>query len=388
MWLINIIKVAVIWFCDLVNRIFDPFELPPTYQMTDLEWLEQLFWADINARFYQPSGEFLYELPRPEDAGDTAIFQGFATALKILKGADIERELDFIHSLLPNGSLIRGFYPDGRPNDTASNDSATGIMFFFYVALWYGTPEQRKAAGALLRTWASHIRAHNWAICDLKGDPTTYGKLEQGILTDPLRISLLLAILAVARVYDPSFGADYSELYFKYKELLPYAKVSFLWWGKDHDFHRAAIHLHVLYKMTNDPIYRDGLRRIWRISEKTDNAWIYTLCSIAMDAPSNEPVKRRLSTFDFGRRQEGSLESLNPDVPTVKWPPFKIFGEDPVERCKYALPFYTRGSQDFFWQRNAFSKNEWVGKNWPAPYHSGLDFLLCYWLAKREGLLK
>lgn len=388
MWVINLVKVAVVWFCDLVNKLFDPFKLPPQYATTDLEWLEQLFWHDINVRFYQPSGEFLYELPRPEDAGDTALFQGLATALKILRGEDINKELDFIHSLLPNGSLIRGFYPDGRPNDTTSNDSATGIMFFFFTALWYGNPQQRYAAGAMLRTWANNLRAHNWALCDLQGKPTKFGKLEQGILTDPLRVTLLLAILAVARVYDSSFGADYAEIYNKYKPILPYARLNFLWWGKSYDAHRAAIHLHVLYKMTNDDVYRDGLLRTWRTSEKADNAWIYALCSVAMKSPSNEPVKRRLSTFSFEGKYRGSLETINNDVPTVNWPPFTIFGEEKRVRCKYALPFYKRGSQDFFWQRSMFSKDEWVGKKEPAPYHSGLDFLLCYWLAKREGLLK
>lgn len=376
----NYIKVAAIILADLMNKIYNPFQMPPSYDpVSDPAKLETLFYADAQARFFQPTGEFLYELPRPADAGDTALFQGLATAMKIMRNADTLKERFFIHSLFPNGSLVRGFYADGTPNDTTSNDSATGMLFFFYTAFMYGDSDTRDSAGAILRTWANNLRAHNWALCDLKGTPTQYGQLEQGWKTDPLRITLLLGILFMASAYDKSFSQDYIHFYNLYHPILAYPKVSLLWWGKDYDTHRAAIHLHVLYQMTKDPIYKKGLLRIARITEREDNAWVYTLCSVAMDKPDGSIVKRRLATFDFNRRQLGTVESLNPGVPSVKW------GND--VRAKYALPFYQRGSQEFFWQRCMFSKNEWIAKNWPQPYHSGLDFLICGWLASRLGLI-
>lgn len=387
MLIINLVKVAIIWLADLINKVFDPFKQFISYNAAaSLEKLEQQFSNDLNARIYH--GEFFYESPRPVDAGDTAIWQGFMTAMKILKGVDTRQEREFIKSLFIDGALIRGRWPDGRPNDTASNDSATGMLFFFYVALYYGNSEERAMAGRLVCAWASHIKAHGWALCDLQGNPTRFGKLEQGaFLTDPLRITLLLGILAVARTYDPAFADDYAKLYKKHKQILPYAKVSFLWWGKDYDTHRAAVHLHVLYHIMGDEVYRDGLRRTWRVSEKTQNAWVYALCALALADRNDKMVQQRLSTFDFERRQLGAVESLNPGAPTVKWPPFKIFGEEVKERCRYALPFWRRGSQDFFWQRNPFSKDEWVGQKEAHVYHSGLDFLICYWLAKRSGIL-
>lgn len=377
----NYAKVGGIWLTDLVNRIYYPFEDAPDYQpVCDPNTLGTLFYADIVLRFFQPTGEFFYQLPRPEDAGDTALFQGLATSLKILKGVDTLRERMFIHSLFPNGSLIRGFYPDGRPNDTTSNDSATGMLFFFHTALWYGTDAERASAGAILRTWASNLRANKWALCDLQGNPTKYGALEQGWKTDPLRLTLLLGILAVAGAYDPSFSQDYADLYAKYRPILAYPKVNLLWWGQDYDTHRAAIHLHVLYQMTKDEVYKRGLLRIWRNTHKERNAWVYTLCSIAMDRPDGAIVRQRLAEFDFGRRQLGNIESLNPSAPSVKW--------GGKVRCKFALPFFLRGSQEFFWQRNSFSKDEWVGNKTAGVYHSGLDFLLCGWLANRLGLLR
>lgn len=388
MLIVNLIKVAVIWFADLVNKIFDPFKMLVSYNAaTDLEKLEQKFWDDLNARFYQPTGEFLYELPRPVDAGDTAIFQGLATAMKILRGENTEQDRAFIRSLFVDGTLIRGFWPDGTPNDSTSNDSATGMLFFFYVALFYGNQEERDMAGELVCAWAHNLKERNWALCDLIGHPTKFGKLEQGLLTDPLRITLLLGILAIARVYDHSFADDYAKLYGKYKHLLPYAKVNFLWWGKDYDTHRAAIHLHVLYKTMGDEVYRKGLQRTWRVVRKTQNAWVYTLCVAALEDREDYAVYRRLSTFDFDRHMQGAVESLNPGAPTVKWPPIKLFGEEVRERCRYALPFWRRGSQEFFWLRNLFSKDEWVGVKEAYVYHSRLDYLLCYWMAKREGIL-
>jgi hypothetical protein len=377
---VNWIKVGAICGTDLINKVYDPFELPPAYDPISYPaTLEPLFYADLEARFMQSSGEFFYQIPRPTDAGDTALFQGLVTGMKILKGADVTKQVDFLKQLFLNGTLIRGYYADqiGDPNDTTSNDSATGMLFFFYVALRWGSDDVRGKAGALLRTWVNNLRAHAWALVNLHGNPTKYGQLEDGIKTDPLRMTLLLAILSVAMAYDPSFNQDYADLYNRYRPILAYPKVKLLWWDTDYDTHRAAIHLHVLYWMTKDEVYARGLRRIWRIVEKTQNAWVYTLCASAMEKPDGSFIRRALSTFDFNRRQLGTLESLNPDVPSVKW------GSN--VRCKYALPFYKRGSQEFFWQRSMFSKDEWVGNTWGGVYHSGLDFLICGWLANRLG---
>lgn len=378
---VNWLKVGAIWLTDLVNKVYDPFIEPLDYDpICDPKSLETLFSADLEARFIQPWGEFFYQIPRPLDAGDTALFQGLCTAMKILKNADVTNQLMFISKLFINGTLIRGYdLHTGAPNDTTSNDSATGMLFFFYVALHWGNDDVRTKAGALLRTWVNNLRAHNWALTDLQGNPTQYGALEDGIKTDPLRITLLLGILSVAMAYDPSFNLDYADLYSQYKPLLAYPKVKLLWWDTDYDTHRAAIHLHILAWMTKDEVYIKGLNRLWRISEKTQNAWVYTLCApFLTENKDDNLVRRMLSTFDFNRRQLGTVQSLNPDVPSVKW------GSN--IRAKYALPLYRRGSQEFFWQRNMFSKDEWVGNTTGGTYHSGLDFLICGWLANRLGL--
>lgn len=391
MWFVNYFKVAVIWLTDLINRCYDPFELPPAADPTSFPPSQEgLFYADLEARFMQPWGEFFYQIPRPVDAGDTALFQGLCTGMKILKNADVTNQLMFISKLFINGTLIRGYdLNTGAPNDTTSNDSATGLLFFFYCALRWGTDDVRAKAGALLRTWVNNLRAHNWALVDLQGNPTKYGALEDGIMTDPLRMTTLLGILAVARAYDSSIGQDYADLYLMYRPILAYPKVKLLWWDTSYDTHRAAIALHILYYMTNDEVYKEGLQRIWRISEKTQNAWVYTLCAPALDSVDGSLLGRMLSTFSFSKRQLGNVESLNDDQPSVSWPPALPFGLTTLtKRCKYALPLYKRGSQDFFWQRHMLSLDEWVGNKTADTYHSGLDYLICGWLAHRLGILQ
>jgi hypothetical protein len=305
----------------------------------------------------------------------------------------VSTQLAFIQTLFVNGVLIRGYYPaNGAPNDTTSNDSATGMIMFFYAALRWGTPDVRAKAGALLRLWINSLIAHEGALVDLQGNPTQYGQLDNGLLTDPLRVTAYLAILMLGMTYDSTNVAahdEYARVFNLYKPILPYAKVKLLWWDTSYDTHRAAIHLHVLANLTGEGLYKEGLKRIWRISHKENNAWVYVLVRDALDTRDDALVGRILGTFDFNRRQLGSIESLNPGVPSVSWPPTwvpSLLGS-PIERCRYALPISQRGSQDFFWQRCMFSKDEWIGKNWPEPYHSGLDILLCGWMASRLGIL-
>lgn len=366
MWLINVVKVAAIWLCDLINKCYDPFKQATLPVVTDdLARLEAALFSHLQT-VHVVNGSFAYEIPMPEDEGDYALFQGLYLAMLAFRGAmpsQIAQALISVNDLFRNNILIRGFYPDGTPNDTTSNDSATGIVF----GLWAINDRE------LAQRWAQKICDSGYALTDLAGKPTKFGQLDDGWKTDPLRITLLLAILALG---GPSLKSHYDKLYKKYKLLLKYPKVKLLWWDTDYDTHRAAIHLHVLWDLTRDSIYLDGLRRIHRIMRKSNNAWVETLCAPAVDF--KDVNLSMLSTFTYTDRVKGTLESLN-DVDSIKWGN-KI-------RARQTLPMNRRGSQEFFWQRNMFSKDEWIAKNWSEPYHSGLDFLICYWLAVRQGLL-
>jgi hypothetical protein len=373
---VNYLKVAAIWAADTVNLCYDPFEenvaLPKVSELPDLD---NSFATEIEQEFYLPTGEFLYQHPRPNDAGDTAIWQGIFTGMRILRGDDVTVPLRFLKSLFVDNALVRGYYPDGTPNDTTSNDSATGPLFAFYCALRFGDASTKEQAGKLLLPWIKNIKDHGWALVDRNGQATSYGQLDNGVLSDPLRVTLLLALLGLAMSYDPSYHADYVQLYAKYKPILAYPKVKLLWLDTSYDTHRAAIGLHILYWLTRDEVYKKGLQRIWRITSKENNAWVATLCSEAVAQSYNPTVSQVLQTFDYKKRQLGNMESLNPDWPSVNW--------GGTVRAKSPLPLNRRGSQDFFWQRNMMSRDEWVGVKSPDTFHSGLDFLVCYWLAQK-----
>lgn len=379
--LLHLLEVGLIWIADTINKFYSPFKASQYGVLVNdlLVQLEQQLYVHLNTSFVT-NGRFKYQLPMPEDEGDAALFQGLYTGMMNLKHTEVTPELRAANAALGgffvDGVLIRGIRSDGTVNDTTSNDSATGMLFGLYHIWRKGTWE----ADATIQRWAFKIIESGYALTNLKGVPTKYGQLEDGVKTDPLRITLLLAILALAahtNVTNQGYFADhYKKLYLKYKLLLKYPKVKLLWWDTDYDTHRAAIHLHVLYNLTGDAVYADGLGRIARITEKENNSWVQILCWPFNGATINTTM---MHTFTFEHRIKGNIESLNsPYFPGVKW------GDN--TRSVTALPMHHRGSQEFFWQRNMFSLDEWVGNAKAGTYHSGLDFLVAYWLAVRLKL--
>lgn len=380
---INLIKVAGIWLCDIVNKVYDPFIKIGYDVQVDLGNLERLFYQQLKTSYVE-NGRFKYQLPMPEDDGDAALFQGLYTAMMNFKHKEPTSETQQANaamgSFFVDGRLIRGVRSDGTINDTTSNDSATGMLFGLY-SIWLRSTWE---ADATIQRWAYRIVDSGYSLTNLDGVPTQYGQLEQGWKTDPLRLTLLLTILALAartNVTNPNYyKAHYDKLYTKYRLLLRYPKVKLLWWDTDYDTHRAAIHLHILYSLTNDELYADGLRRIHRITRNNNNAWVELLCRPAV--PAMDVDLSILHTFNFWRRLKGNVESINSTLP----------GAQPVTwggkiRSKYVQPIANRGSQEFFWQRNMFSMDEWVGNAEAGVYHCGLDFLLAYWFAVRLKLL-
>lgn len=366
---VNLIKVALIWLADTINWIWNPFKQRLFAGHLDAN-LEPLYFNHLQGFVHE--GRFSYQDPMPEDSGDEALFQGLYVGMLALKGSPLlDEAVEQLGNLFVDGRLLRGHRKDGSINDTASNDQATGMLFGLYCLSLKSHP----AAKELITTWANRIVKDNYALCDLDGRPTKYGALEQGIKTDPLRMTLLLAILALAEKYQLKFKWHYDELYRKYRPLLKYPKVKLLWWDTDYDTHRAAIHLHVLYKGTFNPIYRKGMERLVRITRKENNAWANILCSVATPGNVNWSI---LTTFDQTRLEGVKERGVPANTELVKW------GNE--TRSRSTLPIYARGSQEFFWQRNMFSVMEWHGTTVPYIFHTGLDWLLAYWLGKHEGV--
>ena len=372
MILINLIKMFAIWLADTINLCYYPFlETHFAEGQVPLKDLEEHYAKDLEANF-KAGWLFLYETPIPEDRGDHALFQGLYTGMRALKGGNIDDAIEGLGHFFLDDTLIRGYWDDGRPNDTTSNDSATGALFGLYCVWKYNGPK----ANPLILRWADKVVKSDYALTDLSGEPTKYGKLADGIMTDPLRITLLLALLALARKIDSRYDDIYERIYNRYREILPYPKVKLLWWDTDYDTHRAAIHLHILYMLTGDLTYKAGLRRLHRICRAETNPWVNILCSPALGL---ENVNLSLlNTFETAMVRTNVRTQNSHYHWSVKW--------GKKLRAKSPLPIYRRGSQEFFWQRNPFSLDEWPNNEVANKRHSSLDFLLCYWMAKRLGL--
>lgn len=378
--MINYLKVGLVWVADMINELYSPFKKATYPHVQDLHELEYRFYHDVLPPFVK-EGHFAYELPLPQDHGDSALFQGLYTAMINLKFpndcTEVREANAALGSYFINSTLVRGRREDGTINDSTSNDSGTGVLFGLYHIWRRGTGE----ASHTVQRWADRIIDAGYALTDLEGEPTRYGKLEDGIKTDPLRLTLLLGILRLAHqsskegtVFDSKYEEHYERLYRKYRPILKYPKVRLLWLDTDYDTHRAAIHLHVLFALTGDAVFASGLKRLSRITRKENNAWVQLLCH-----PFGEADYSILRTFNPLRVMDGNVESVN-NVPSVKW--------GKRIRSVEALPMDRRGSQEFPWQRNMFSKDEWVGNTTAGAYHSGLGYLLPYWLGTRLGLLK
>ena len=372
------IASRLINFSDVLNRVFDPFEKTyyPEY-VTDLKALDSQFYQHMIEKFVE-DGKFRYQLPMPPDHGDEALYQGFYLALECIRpGSEMvksQQALIALSNLFDQGRLMRGKNIDGTWNDTTSNDSATGAIFGLHHAIRMNMIGAR----TILSLWVSNIVKNEYALVDLNNKPTKYGKLEDGIKSDPLRITLLLAILKEASFIDGKFETHYKKLYKKYYDFLAYPKVKIFWLDTEYDTQRAAIHLNILYTLTKDEVYKQGLRRLHKICWKSNNAFVEALCAGAV--PSCELDFDILKTFTLQHKLKGNVETINSDwAPQVKW------GKH--IRCAYALPIDKRGSQEFLWSRNMFSLDEWVGFKEPVVYHSGLDYLLAYNIALTQNLL-
>lgn len=392
--MINWLKVKAFQLADKITLANDPFDefkrkIVPAHADVTLDNIEQLFFQQIQDQFLLSNGIFTIRKTYPGEAidlGDQALWHGMYCAMlanRYMKTKD-DKTLRYLtlglaaawNILLEKELLVRGRDPvTGRFEDDASNDTLTGIL----AACFYA-----KKAGVdikpLIFPVVNELLDHDYSLVDQDGKPTTFGKLEQGILTDPLRLTLLLACLKVADVAGHPVAQDhYVNLRDRYRSLIPYALVQLkgplVNLGQDYDVWRAAMHLQVLKVLDTslfDPCTQ-GLQRIWRLSEKSYNPFLMRLC---FAENTFNRGRERLTEFDPLNRglqletdNTSKLESLG--LIRVLWKSQNMASQP--------LPFWMMDQQDFFWQRNLFSLGGWKGYTDERMRFSGLDFLCAYW---------
>lgn len=393
--LANVVKVGAIWATDAVNAIYDPFrnfdrpEEPKYFE--HLKEKAVKFETDLQDFWWPTHNVFLYTLPG--NSGDQALWHGVYTAMLASKysvtGAlvDITVLEEAVKGLLshqqplgePLPRLIRGWREDGTYEDEVSNDQASGHLLGIYFAWKYGNVACRVAAKTLITGLADELAINSNNLINADGSPTKHGKLENGLYTDPLNLTLLLAIykLAYEIVGENLYKIRYDDLCEKYRILIPYAKVKLLWLDEQQAGHRAAIHYTILCDLEKDHDlnrkYLRGLLRVWRISRKGANPWIYFLVRrICLVDPAHENlVRKHLKEFTLEDKQHNAERINSTGVETFKWGGHL--------RCRQPLPRWRVGSQDFFWQRHLYSADDWIGNGTGNLRHNGGDFLAAYW---------
>jgi hypothetical protein len=422
MGLIESIKAAAIRATDCANKLNDPFlpfDRPAfTKEQKKLSDLEVEFYQDLVNHFWGCDGQvLLHRIPLPPgsplDTGDQAIWHGVLTAALALRyhlSTDSEQKDTYGHLVDASKGLrlhqtahgeakprlIRGISDDLKTwQDDASNDSATGHLLGIYFGWRFGPETMRPVFAQLAGGLGAELLNHGHALVRADGTPTTYGALEQGWKTDPLRISLALAVYATAASLTgvPEFAKAYSDLFARYGKLACYPKVKLWWIDNQNDTHRAAIHLAILADLTiGEPcaLYCRGLRRIREMTAKEGNVWVNALCG--WGTQSGYPDDRDLALkvlseftlkdkqFNDGKENYPIPEQFtNAGIRAVKW------GD--TYRASQPLPRWSVRAQDFFWQRNLRSLD--VGSKGAEPDSrlNGGDFLAAYWLSRLTNIL-
>lgn len=408
MGLFSKIKALGIRAIDKLNKMHDPFDefTRPILRRTNETLISKAgrFEDQLRQEFILENNVFNYRKVydgEPLDLGDQCFWHGICTAMHAFKYSVTNDPTDAknlqamiaasaIHHYGPNLYLIRGITPDKtRFADDASNDSLTGHIAGLWWGWKYGDAACRVVASSIIKNVAEELISNEDSLVNQDGTHTTYGELVQGWKTDPLRLTLALAVYTTAFKVtgNPTFNERVQTLYRAYHEIVGFPKVMLWSWEKDYDTHRAAIHLSILADTASRETLdrcRYGLNRIWEMKRKTADPWLMALCARHGCTPTEDvaSVSRRLHEYEFDERgpQIERLNSKNEDY-------WKLVGVTFFEwgghlRSSQPLPFWKIGAQDFFPQRNLFSVDNWEGSTDTRLKYSGLDFLASYWLCR------
>lgn len=420
-WLSDQLKRLLIVASDIVNLIdpFDEFDRVQYPKYFEYLWEKAKKFEDDARMYFYWSGRSIWcatttptavpGMQNPINIGDQCLWHGVWTALWAIKYSvtkdigDLSTLHDCFQGLMahqtPKGEvtkrLIRGVDVLGNVTDDVSNDQASGHLAGIYFMWKYGDDTCRDGAKVLIKGLADELLANNHCLVNMFGKPTTYGALEQGWKTDPLRLTLLLAIYkaAGAMTGELVYIDTYNSLVSKHNAILRYAKVRLLWVDKDYDTHRAAIHYTILCDLETDSTlhrsYFKGLERVWRIARKSANPWIFYLVRRQGSLPQQEldRVLKHLTEMTL-EDKSFNLEKIN-SANRQQWADegMRFFSWGGHIRSSQPLPRWKVGSQDFFWQRTMYAVDDWIGNKQPDTRHSGLDFLISYWGLRSLNLI-
>lgn len=433
MGLISYFKTIGLATADAYTRAanpYDPFDRPALPKsLRTLRQREAECWSDFQRNFW-----FFDELivsriplgvsPPRLDLGDQALWHGIYTAMLAMKYAlsvdgeerirltsligkalaGMARHQDFHREGVPR--LIRGYDRNsGRWEDDASNDTLTGHFAGLYFVHRYGPTVLKGDVEGLLSGIVQELVNHDLWLVNHDGSPTPYGKLIDGARTDPLRMTLALAIMTVGENLDLNAAARVlcHEIYTDYGRLIPYAKASMGALADNwNDDHRAALHLCILGIEDHSPRMREHLRRAvrrhWDLYGRRANPWVNALLCLCLDLDMPDDIRREMAQQNMTILSEFELNDAMFDRPvdardaTIRsihsqvWKP-EITMVDGHPRSTQPLPLWAMGAQDFPWQRHRYSVLDWTDSARPSQRFNGGAYLCAYWASRLTGLV-
>jgi hypothetical protein len=379
-----------------LNNPFKPFTRAAAPKYPELLSVKAQRFEDDLRSYQLANGVISYNLRSPLDLGDQALWHGVYTAGLAVKRSVDGQTTDMLDSaykaftvLFRNGKLIRGVDPLNSATfaDDASNDSVTGMLAGMYFAWKYGNVITLPA----LQLLVDEVADNKFAIVNQDGTPTTYGQLENGWKTDPLRVTLAMALFAFAERIIPTPKSNYAWNFLvdHYAPLIPYAKARLMWLDTIYDTHRAALHLTILADLTRDTnkkVYAlciEGMSRLIAMTKDQANAWVLFLCArhIQLDPAVVQNAKIMLSEMTFEDKGAPVEVVLSTD-PTIDK---SVWNGEWVSR--QPLPIWKRAPQDFIWQRSLYSLDGNAGNHDPTRIYNGGDYLCAYWLGRSLALI-
>jgi hypothetical protein len=289
----------------------------------------------------------------------------------------------------------------------ASKDQYAGFVHGLGTALAVAgdDPEIRRQVAELASAAADHLLANDLRIVDVGGSRTTHGNLSGRIAFVPIGVNALIA-LSIIKVAAVSTGdARYEEFYRRligngYAYIAYWAHFSILGVGNRVNDNMAYLALHPLFLLEEDrtvlqPLW-EGERRTWEAVRDDRNAF-FAFAHAAMAR------KARLLGLEGASDDDGA--SLRGREALVEFPDEKVawpvdltregFGfpraflntRKCAPRTTSGVPLYLRPRASSFWASDPFRL---VGnlKNRGDEEYAGADYLLAYWMARRDHEVK
>lgn len=424
MIILNWIYVLLVKLADLYTRFKDPFDeftrkavftqMPDTFAAKEEQFFNQLVsrfmvFAENKAVVWN----YVKHSNGTLDLGDQALWHGVTTFMLCLRSRAIPtaQMLDLVERSANGMLLHQRVNVEAKPRlvrgvadangaifqDDASNDTLTGHLLGIYGLLKYGIGASRQIGVNLARNIADSIIDNDFNLVNPDGKATTHGKLINGVLTDGLNLSLALVALKLASYSFNGMLAEYEVPYQmllkKYKQRIPYGYVTLDQIGHDYDAHRAMIVYSILADLETDHdtnrLYIQGLMRGWNHDRKARNPWMYYLLRrvMLMNPEDWNGCLQRLAEMEPIAKMFVQERINSKDAALWEERGIRFFTWRDHLVASQPLPLNLIGSQDFAWQRSAYSVDDYIGATPNTLEHNGVDYMVCYWGFKELKLI-